>query len=402
MKRFWALLAALVMLWGCAQAQEVASAPIASYTLPRGAEALHLWDSGVWEVPEGLEGMYALMQKAEMYGDVYLVRMPHGRAMVSVSCMKPENQCTAEELLALWPQIAQNIAKEGAAVDAGEQCAKVENLYGFDALHVQTTITLGEWGSGMALDAEGIAFSRGDELLEVWAVAPVESTWSAEEPAAQELSEDLASMDAFMKSLSFSNLESMTVEGVPYADPDGRFVLLIPVDATVLTARSTQEEIAAAREGYVAAHENGADKLFDEYIDDMITQNVTLILSKDYQLVAEIFASQVEDFRDVTADQLVQLAQPIQQSLSEKFDLVLPLNVNERAVISGHKHAWLTYWLRSGESDVQMDILAAVLDDAWLYEVDLYSHNGDQEQRTLWHTLLTSTLRYTPLTNALE
>ena len=51
MKRFWALLAALVMLWGCAQAQEVASAPIASYPLPRGAEALHLWDSGVWEVP---------------------------------------------------------------------------------------------------------------------------------------------------------------------------------------------------------------------------------------------------------------------------------------------------------------------------------------------------------------
>ena len=71
-------------------------------------------------------------------------------------------------------------------------------------------------------------------------------------------------------------------------------------------------------------------------------------------------------------------------------------------MISGEKHAWLTYWLRSGEADVQLDVLAAVLDDAWLYEVDLFAHDGNQEQRMLWYTLITQTMRYTPLQNALD
>jgi len=402
MRRFWALITALLLLAGCAQAQEISSAPIATYTLPRGAEALHLWDSGAWEVPDGLEGMYYLMQTAELFGDVYLVRMPHGRAMVSVSCMKPDNHFTADELLALWPQIAQNITKEGVAVDASESCVSLENLYGFDALHIQTTITIGEWGSGLVLNAEGIAFPRGDELLEVWAVAPVEGTYPPDDPAAQELSEDTASMTAFMQSLSFTNLESMAVEGVPYTDPDGRFALVIPANSTVLTPHSSQEEIAQARESYLAVHEDGADKLFDEYINDIVTQNVTVIIAQNQHVVAEIFASQEEDFRDVTAYQLAGLAQPIQQSLAERFDAVLPLNAAQYAVISGEKHAWLNYWLRSGEADVQLDILAAVLDDAWLYEVDLYAHNGNQEQRLLWYTFITQTMRYTPLQNALD
>ena len=399
-KRLLALLAALIMMLGCAQA--AATTPIASYKLPRGAQAVHLWDSGAWEIPAGLEGMYTLMQTAEMYGDVYLVRMPNGRALVSVSVMKPDQHYTARELLALWPQIAQNIAKEGVGVDASESCAAVENLYGFDALHIQTTITLGEWGSGMLLNAEGVAFPRGDELLEVWAVIPDASAYAEDDPAAAELAADAEAMDAFMQSLSFTDLDAMSVEGVTYMDPEGRFGLMIPTGSTVLTAQSSQEEIVKAREGYLAVHEAGAETFFDEYINDMITQNVTVIFAENYHVVAEIFASQEEDFRDVTDDQLAALAQPIQQNLAEKFDVVLPLNVDDRAVISGCRHAWLNYWMRSGESDVQLDILAAVLDDAWLYEVDLYTHNGNQEQRMLWHSFITQTLRYTPPVNALD
>ena len=400
-KRFLALLTALMMFAGCACAQQLSSAPIATYTLPQGAEALHLWDSGLWEVPEGLEGLYYLMQNAEMYGNVYLVRMPHGRALVSVSCMVPENSRTAQELVDLWPQIAQNIAKEGVSVDASEHCASLENLYGFDALHIQTTIGLGQWGEDLQLNARGIAFPRGNELLEVWTVAPVEGTYAADDPAAQELTEDLAAMDVFMQSLSFTGMESMAIEGVPYTDPDGRFALVVPGGSTIITAHSTQEEIAQAREAYLAAHPEGADQLFDEYMNDVITQRVTLIIAKDQQVAVEIFASQEESFRDVTVDQLAALAQPIQQTLAEKFDAVLPLNAEQRSVISGSKHAWLTYWVRNGETDVQMDVVASVLDDAWLYEVDLYTHDGNQETRMLWYTFITQTLRYTPLTNAL-
>lgn len=400
MKRFFAALLALMMLWGGALAEGVSSAPIATYTLPRGAEAVHLWESGVWEIPEGLEEMYRLMQTAELYGDVYLVRMPHGRAMVSVSCMRPDNLRTAEEMKMLWPQIAQGIAQEGVSVNADESCATVETLYGFEALHILTTIGLGEPGTGMQLDAEGMAFMRGEELLEVWAVAPVEGSY-ADAETAEELAADRTDMGAFMQSLSFTDLESMAVKGVPYTDPDGRFALVLPTGCTVITRSSTQEEVDEARQTYLDAHGEGAETFFDEYMTDVTEQHVTLVISEDQQLVAQLFASQEEAFRDVTADQLAQLAQPIQQTLSEKFDAALLLSAEEQSVISGKRHAWLGYWLRAGEMDVQLDVLAAVLDNAWLYEVDLYTHGNDQQQRSLWYTLITQTMQYTPLTNAL-
>ena len=400
MKRFFAALLALCLLCGSALAEGVSSAPIATYTLPRGAEAVHLWESGVWDIPEGLEEMYRLMQTAELYGDVYLVRMPYGRAMVSVSCMRPDNLRTAEELKALWPQIAQGIAQEGVSVNADESCATVETLYGFEALHIQTTIGLGEPGTGVQLDAEGMAFMRGEELLEVWAVAPVEGSYT-DAQTAEELAADRTDMGAFMQSLSFTDLESMAVKGVPYMDPDGRFALVLPTGCTVITRSSTQEEVNKARQNYLDAHGEGAETFFDEYMTDVTEQHVTLVISEDQQLVAQFFASQEENFRDITADQLAQLAQPIQQTLSEKFDAALLLSAEEQSVISGKRHAWLGYWLRAGEMDVQLDVLAAVLDNAWLYEVDLYTHGNDQQQRSLWYTLITQTMQYTPLTNAL-
>jgi len=400
MKRFFAALLALCLLCGSALAEGVSSAPIATYTLPRGAEAVHLWESGVWDIPEGLEEMYRLMQTAELYGDVYLVRMPYGRAMVSVSCMRPDNLRTAEELKALWPQIAQGIAQEGVSVNADESCATVETLYGFEALHIQTTIGLGEPGTGVQLDAEGMAFMRGEELLEVWAVAPVEGSYT-DAQTAEELAADRTDMGAFMQSLSFTDLESMAVKGVPYMDPDGRFALVLPTGCTVITRSSTQEEVNKARQNYLDAHGEGAETFFDEYMTDVTEQHVTLVISEDHQLVAQFFASQEENFRDITADQLAQLAQPIQQTLSEKFDAALLLSAEEQSIISGKRHAWLGYWLRAGEMDVQLDVLAAVLDNAWLYEVDLYTHGNDQQQRSLWYTLITQTMQYTPLTNAL-
>lgn len=401
MKRFFAALVALCLLLGSALAEEATSAsPIATYTLPRGAEALHLWDSGVWEIPEGLEEMYRLMQTADMYGDVYLVRMPHGRAMVSVSCMKPDHLRTAQELQALWPQIAQNIAREGVSVNADASCAAVEERFGFEALRIRTTIGLGEPGTGMQLDAEGIAFMRGDELLEVWAVAPEEGSYAAGEPAAQELAADRADMAAFMQSLSFTNLESMAAEGVPYTDPDGRFALVLPAGCTVITRQSAQEEIDRARQAYVDAHGDGAEAFFNEYMSDVVTQHVTLVISEDQQLAAEIFASQEESFRDITADQLAMLAQPIQQSLAEKFDAALLLTADQ-TVISGSRHAWLGYWLREEALNVQLDVMAAVLEDAWLYEVDLFTHGNDQDQRSLWYMFVSQTMQYTPLSNAL-
>jgi len=399
MKRIMALLLALVMMLGCAQAETIRPESIATYVLPVGAEALHLWDAVIWDVPEGLEQMYELMQIVSMHDDVYLTRMQNGMALVSVTCIIPEYRRSAQDLLELWPQIAQSIAGEGVAVDASEECAVVEELYGFEALHIRTRLWL---ENGLELSAEGAAFFRGDELMEVWAVAPVEGSYAQDETAEQQLEADRADMEAFLASLDFSGEDSMSVDAMPFADPDGRFVLAVPAGCTVINRHSTQEEIDQARQAYVAAHPEGADKLCDEYMSDVVTQDVTVFIAQDQQVVAEIFASREEDFAGVTADQLKLLAEPIGESLAERFDVAFLLGLEDRAVISGHEHAWLTYWLRSGEADVQLDVIAAVLDDAWLYEVDIYTHDGNQEQRTLWYLYLTQSLLYTPLENALE
>lgn len=402
MKRFMALFLALMLFLPCARAQEVDSTPIATYALPAGAQAAHLWESGVWEIPEGLEPMYGLMQNATMRGDVYLIRMGGGRALVSVSCMTPDTQRTAQELHALWPQIARNIAKEGVWVDADESCAAVETLYGFEALHIQTTIGTDEPGTGLRLDAEGIAFARGAELLEIWAVIPEEGSCAQDAEAAAALEKDRADLALFMQSLNFSDLASMAVEGVTYTDPDGRFGVVIPKNSTVLTPRSTQQEIGDARKAYLAAHPEGAERFFDEYVSDIFEQHVTVVITQDQQGVMEIFASQEEDFRGLSADQLSALAQPIGRSLAGKFDLAACISSGETAIISGREHAWLGYWLRSGEADVQLDVLAAVLEDAWLYEVDIFAHEGDQNLRALLMTLVSQTMYYSPLSNALE
>ena len=397
MKRFLALFLALWMMVGLAAAE--GTTPIAAYVLPYGAEAQFLWNTGAWEIPAGLEAMYELMWNANMEHDVYLTRMANGRALVSISCMPAKNLHTPEELLALWPQIALSIAREGAAVDADESCASVAQRYGHEGLQIQTTITLND--GQLPLQAEGFAFLRGSELLEIWAVAPAEGVYAPDDPAAAEWEADRDDMNAFLASMEFDDLEPLQIEAVPYADPDGRFTMAIPAGSTVLTPYSAQQELDAAREAYINAHEPGAEKLFDEYLRDLTQQQVTVIITADQQSVIEIYAQRQADFQNATVDQLAALAQPIAQSLQERFDVVMLLADNERATLAGHEHAWLGYWLRSGESDVQLDALAVVIDGDWLYEVDLFTHNGDQNARMLQMTLLTQTMQYTPLTNAL-
>ena len=404
MKRFCALVLALVMFCGCALADSSRPASIATYTLPAGAEAVHLMDADAWDVPEGLEVMYAMMKNADPTGNIYLTRMKHGRALVSVACSEPESIPDLQQLLAMWyDTIAQTIADEEnvMSVYCAEDSAKLTERFGFEALQINTILE--ESAFGMAYEAEGIAFCRGKELLEIWAVSPVENAYEQDETAARELESDRADMQTFLKSLNFSAEQSSeAVRGVTFFDPEGRFNVMVPADCTILTQHSGQQEIDRAREAYAAAHPDGGNGLFDEYLSDVKDQQVVLFISADQQLVAEVFASQVEDFRDITTDQLRMLANPIAQSLADRFDVALLLDDSETVRLSGHDHAALTYWVREGAANVQLDILAAVLDDAWLYEVDLYTHEGDQDIRSLWSLFIRHSISYTPLVNALE
>ena len=299
MKRFWALLFALWMAVTGACAQEQ---PIATYIMPEGAEAQPVWNTAEWEIPSGLETMYQLMTNAAMDGSVYLVRMPNGRALVSISCCTPKRSMSAQELLDLWPQIARNIAKEGIGVDASEECASVSKEFGFEALRIATTLYLPD---ELELKATGAAFYRGDELLEVWAVAPLK-----EDEFLQEHTEDLLAATAFLSSLDFG-LSAQLANGMRWSDPDGRFSVLIPENSTVLTAYSTQEERESARAAYTAAHPEGAETFFNEYLNDIDNQRVVVVIAQDQQVVAEIFASKEKDFHGMTAEELSTLAGPI-------------------------------------------------------------------------------------------
>lgn len=389
MKKLVSLLLALLLLLSCAQAES--PEPIALYRLPDGADIRYLLNTEDWTAPEGYEGLYRLMQTASLSGDVYLARMKHGKALASISCSFTDREWTAEELLQLWPAIVQNIAREGAQADDSADCARVETCFGMDMLHIETTIQ----ADGQTLEAECFAFCRNGEITEVWAAAP------AADENDPELMSDRADLADFVESLEFDG-RMMSADGVPYQDPDGRFSLVIPLNATVLTVHSTQEDISRAREAYLAAHPAGAETAFNEYVDDIFTQRVTVIITEDQQGVMEIFASQEENFRDATPDMLATLAKSIEGSLAERFGTAVCLASNERETIAGYEHAWLGYWLRAEELNLQMDILAAVLPDAWLYEIDLITAGGDQELRATLYMFAAQTLQYTPLTNALN
>ena len=103
LRRMAALFMLLIMLFSSAQAQEPA--------LPDGVEMLPVFQAGQFDVPEGLEPMYELMRKTGSPNDVFLARMPHGRALLSLSYSQVDHPYTADELLALWPQAEERLRR---------------------------------------------------------------------------------------------------------------------------------------------------------------------------------------------------------------------------------------------------------------------------------------------------
>lgn len=390
LKRLLALLFCLLLLSPAALAQE---GSFATYQLPQGAQVLYITQAQEFDIPAGLEPMYHLMQHATLQGDIYLMRMPNGRAMVSVGCSPVAEEMTAEELLALWPEIALNIGREVEWVDDDPACAKVENRYGFDLLHIQTQLsTAGD--TTLLMDAEAFAFCHEGAMLEVWALTPADPIYLYDEEAARELDEDRAALEMFLESLDFTG-QIPAIQSEDYADPDGRFTMQVLTDSVIITADTPMEEVSAAREQFVCSNAPGAANVFDQMMTDVYEERVTLILTADMKGAILVFCSREEAFAGVTPDQLVKLAEPIRQSLSERFGIAVTLNADNRATISRMEHACMCYWLRSEECNLQLDVLACVTGGDWLCEVDLFTVDGDQTVRSILHSLVAQTLRYT-------
>jgi len=389
-KRLLALWVCLMLMAPAALAQD---GSFATYQLPQGAQVCYITQAQEFDVPEGLEPMYNLMQHATLQGDIYLMRMPNGRALVSVGCSPFAQEASAEELLALWPEIALNMEREAEWVNDDPACAAVENRFGFDLLHIQTQISAGD-DTTLLMDAEAFAFCHEGAMMEVWALQPADPIYLYDEQAAQELAEDRAALEQFLNSLDFTG-KIPAIESEPYADPDGRFTVQVIANSVIITGDTPMNEVSAARERFVAANDAGADNAFDQMMSDVYENRVTLILTEDMKGAVQIFCSQEESFAGATPEQLVKLAEPIRQSLSERYGIAVTLSADNRVTISRLEHACLCYWLRSEECNLQLDVLACVTGENWLCEVDVFTVDGDQTVRSILQSLVAQTLRYT-------
>ena len=399
MKRFLTALLALMLCFSCAAAQEDTNSSIASYIMPDGAEVFYLPMGEVpQEVPAGLEPMYELMLDVTPRGDVYLVRMPKGHALASVSSVPVERSFTAAELCALWPQIAQDISFDVLSVDSDESCARVETIRGQEMLRIETAITAGTEESPLVLNAECFAFCEDRSVTEVWFLYPAEASFMGDP---QLLQEDLKALSDFSGSLLFPGSSVTTLDGAEYADPKGRFSLISPADSTVIDSASTAEAVEEARQRFIAVNPEGADQVFAQLMTYVTDMGSALIFTADMQGMMEISADLAGNMSDFTADDLAALADSLAKSMSQTYDLAVCVDGDERVWISDQEHALMGFWLRMGEMDLQLDLMVCVY-QGWLYEVDVYSFEGNQDARLLLHSCVSQQTTYTPPVNGLE
>lgn len=389
MKRLFAAVMLLMVLGACLSAQ---AAPIAIYVMPDGAQVSYLLEAD-FDVPAGMQPAYDLMYNATPRGDIYLIRMKNGYGLASVSCSELKRELSMQDLLDRWPQIAQAISEE-AAIQEGAQAFADTLFDDRKVLHIQAVLDAGSAETPLMLDAEAFAFSRGTEFLEVW-------TLCAQGDDAAIVS-DRADLAAFVESLAFPEDDSNVLQGVPYQDARGFFSMMTPKDSVVLTPQSSQQEIADARARYIAANADGASTFFDSWEEDIRELKSTLILTSDMRGAILVTATEAGRFAGWSAQQMADIAPAIAHSLSDRYEAVLPLGAQGDEQLSGLPHALMGYWLRQGKMDVQLDILACVTEEGWLYEADLFTLSGDQALRAYLHIFLAQTLVYTPPVNGLN
>ena len=205
MKRWFALLlAGLLMVAPAVLAEEEDGAGFGTFFQPEGVELCEVEDAGSLSVPDGLSGLYALMQDCNPFASAYVFRMPKGRALMSVACTTIGNPRTALELLESWPQILNALQGEGKSVMIEPTYPRVEAQYDRQTLHVQAILETAD-GSGLRVRLDGVAFYQGNDLIELWQARPEATTYQLMPLALQELRDDLATLKELTDSFQFQD-----------------------------------------------------------------------------------------------------------------------------------------------------------------------------------------------------
>ena len=130
-------------------------------------------------------------------------------------------------------------------------------------------------------------------------------------------------------------------------------------------------------------------------MQDVYDENVTLILTPDMRGAIQIFCSQEAEFEGVTPQMLCYLAQPILDSLLEKYDDAEIVGVNySDMTISGHTHGMIVYNVTKGDFSASMDLYGYVSPHNWLCEVDIFAPADDTDLRRLLNAMMAETLTY--------
>lgn len=391
-KRTVCLLLLLALLCPCAALAD--GETFASYRLPSGAETVPVTDIRNLSAPEGFEAMYSAMGRVSLNGDTYIVRMPNGLALASVSWRPLRRALTLEDLVAMEPQFAAALYQDFTYVDV-QSVQITDGYFGRETLTIRALAgeTEGEYQlMGAAFPADGV-------MYEIWTIAPTD-------PSLPGLESDMQGMEFFINSVTFSSGssyhlidDSLAAMELPenhlYTDEANRFCAGLPLDSQILTPQSTPEEREAIRQEYLSRNASGAERVFDQLMEDIDTEGATVIFYSGFQAVVEFFCEDVPDMAGMNTADFLSMGNDIAQSMAGQYDLALCLSANEAATLSGMEHCLLRLGIRADELSQYLTVLACIDGQGLLREVDLLTPaQQGQEGANALLALLLQTLQY--------
>lgn len=366
-----------------------------TYIQPEGVNVCVQDDLRYFDAPTGLEAMYALMGGSGSQADVYLFLMPNGLEVISVA--RKDAVGTVQTLTEAWPKIQAALAEE-ASVQAVENSAMTEErAFGYDAVRITAALLL---TGDVPVQAEGTAFFRDGDLLEVWTLCPDAAFCQSSGLPLAQLEEDQAAGKRLMDSFDFGGSaapEAVLVENaVAYQDPAGAFSLMIPAKTVVVTKETDEAAVAACRAKY-ADGSQGDGRVFDEWLQDVADFQCTLMLLPELGLSWQLSCNDNENFRNADLNTFYRISEPVRASLEERFGSARTLADGGSAVLSGLEHAKLVYWLRADQTDVALEVYAITDGDGLLRELDLYTMmdmTADKDRQEAVLQMLRDTLTY--------
>lgn len=344
-----------------------------SYLAPDTVEVCELQAFDAAKAPAGLEEMYGLFSDADPDCEVYMFRMPEGRALASLSCMLLEEEITAAQLLGYGEELRQGLA---LALNVKPELIEPFELVEFVGCDALTTSTLLRPGDKVTLEMNVRLFVAEGNLMELWTVAPVQLSYVFDQTAATQLSADLEMMDEVLNSFTFGDEDEVAAEGaitlphVVISDHSGTFSIAAPLDTVVINPGTAEDAVARAR--LRAAEVEGGGEWFDAVYRNTMENNCWMLFSREFGMMAQVSVTSNEGFRGFTTEHLLMMKDDILAQLDELFDTVVMSEEPATIEIDGIPHLMLTIDAENAGLPLLTYVIAAADGEGQLYELDLY------------------------------